>query len=104
MSRADYPTEGTIRAVLLWRAEQFARATGMPLSAIASRAVNDPAFFLRLGRGRNFTVATYQRLMSWFDRHWPDSPTISVPSSLRATKMNVNADFCRAESLTRSSS
>jgi hypothetical protein len=104
MTSADYPTDADIRAVLLRRAEQFARVTGMPPSAIAKQSVNDPAFFLRLARGRNFTVSTYQRVMSWLDRHWPDAPLISLPSSLRATKMNVNADFCRAESLTRSSS
>lgn len=104
MTHAKYPTDDDIRAALLGRAAQFTKTTGMAQSAVAKHSVNDPAFFLRLSQGRNFTVSTYQRVMTWLDCHWPDTATISIASSLRSTKITVNGGFCREEKSTLLSS
>ncbi len=99
----DYPTSASIRAVLLWRASRFTELTGVTLSAIAKQAINDPALFTRVARGCNFTVLTYQRVMSWLDDNWPGGNAITVPSSLQMTK-KVNPKFCHLTSLTGLSS
>lgn len=102
MTCSDYPSGADIRAVLLWRAQLFTELTGMKPSTISLHALNDPAMLSRLSKGSNFTVNTYQRLMDWFDNHWPASTAITVPSSLQMTK-NVKPDFCHLSNLTRGS-
>jgi len=103
MTRAKYPTDADIRAVLLWRAARFSRQTGIPPTTIARQSVNDSALFSRLVKGRNFTVATYQKVMDWLDDNWPAGASMTVPSSLQMTR-KVNRDFCAGEGLTHRSS
>lgn len=103
MTRAEYPTGADIRAVLLWRAQSFTRLTGVPLSEIAKRSLNDPARLARLAKGHNFTIQTYERVMDWLDDNWPKRRAITVPSSLQMTK-KVNGQFCQTTSLTGNSS
>lgn len=100
MTSSNYPTGANIRAVLLWRAKRFTRLTGVPPYAIAKNALNDPALLMRVAKGHNFTIQTYQRVMDWLDDHWPGDQTITVPSSLQMTK-KVNQNLCH---LTRDSS
>lgn len=103
MTRAKYPTGADIRAVLLWRAKSYTRMTGIPLTVIAKRSLNDPALLTRVAKGHNFTIQTYDRVMRWFDDNWPQGREITVPSSLQLTK-KVKAEFCHLTNLTPSSS
>jgi hypothetical protein len=75
--RPQWPTEATIRAVMLARAREFSSLTGMGLSVISKLAARDTAFLPRVAKGKNFTVAKYQQVMSWFDQHWCD-PQVSL--------------------------
>lgn len=103
MTRTEYPTGADIRAVLLWRAESFTQQTGIPLTVIAKRSLNDPALLTRVAKGHNFTIQTYQKVMDWLDDNWPRGRAITVPSSFRMTK-KVNGKFCQPTSLTHTSS
>jgi len=85
-----YPTGEQLRAALLERVARFTHVTGVAQSAIAKQSVNDPAFFTRLAKGRNFTIATYQRAMDWLDQHWP------AASALQLTKPSTS--FCQMTS------
>lgn len=85
--KLTYPSDTDLREVLLQRASRFSDVTGASLSAIARCAVNDSAFFVRLAKGRNFTVGTYQRVMSWLDQRWPESDDIT-DSVERSTEVN----------------
>lgn len=76
-----YPTGEQLRAALLDRVTRYSHETGVAQSAIAKQSVNDPAFFTRLAKGRNFTVQTYQRVMDWFDEHWPTSSTFQLTNA-----------------------
>ena len=64
--------EETLRLHLRLCAEAFERATGASAATIGKRALNDNTFFQRTAGGQNFTVRTYDRLLSWFDEHWPE--------------------------------
>ncbi len=86
----NYPTGEELRAALLDRVTRFTHVTGIAQSAIAKQSVNDPAFFARLAKGRNFTIVTYQRVMDWLDQHWP------TPSVLQLT--NSSTSICQITS------
>lgn len=86
----NYTTGEQLRADLLDRVTLYSHLTGEAQSAIAKQSVNDPAFFTRLARGRNFTVSTYQQVMNWLDDHWPAS------SALHLTKGSTS--FCQMTS------
>jgi hypothetical protein len=78
MSEPAYPTVKAIRDALLTRAAEFTRITGMSAAEIGKRALKDPAFVYKARDGRNFTVQSYRKLMTWLDRRWPPD---SVPAA-----------------------
>jgi hypothetical protein len=41
-------------------------------ATIARQCAGDGDFFARLKRGGGLTVRTYDRVVAWFARHWPD--------------------------------
>ena len=69
MASPDYPYADRLRNRVLRRAQAFARESGMPLSMIGKRAINDPALVHSLANGRNLTLRTYERVMRWLDTH-----------------------------------
>lgn len=56
-----------LRRTMLRRARAYCRERKTGLSNVGKSAVNDGTFFTDLEGGRNFTVATYNRVMDWFD-------------------------------------
>lgn len=64
----DLPSERQIRDGLLVRAKEFSASSGVPLTEIGKKAVNDSAILSRIEQGHNFTIGTYSRLMTWLDR------------------------------------
>ena len=46
--------------------------TGLSRSAVTELLLGDPAFCSRIGGGKNFTAATYDRLMGGMAAIWPD--------------------------------
>lgn len=45
--------------------------TGMSWSAIGKAAINDSAFLTRASEGANFTINTYQKVMTYMHRRMP---------------------------------
>lgn len=65
--------EAILKAHLRRLADAFTAATGVPDSAIGSRAVNHSRFFQRLSDPDNsLTLKTYDRLALWFSENWPE--------------------------------
>ena len=69
MGLPNYPSADSIRAALLVRADALALKAGLSRSAISKSALNDPSFLQKVADGENFTVRSYERLMSWIDAH-----------------------------------
>ncbi|MGQ4273432.1 hypothetical protein [Terrihabitans sp. B22-R8] len=63
--------EHVLRAHLVELSARFAAATGMSDGMVGRRALNDSTFMARIAEGQNFTVKTYDRLVSWFAANWP---------------------------------
>jgi hypothetical protein len=70
----------TARINLTILATEFASASDISLQAIGQRALKDNTFFVRLGAGSGFTVDTYDRLIRWFSKNWPDG--VAWPSEI----------------------
>jgi hypothetical protein len=66
-----YPTEAEIRSALIERAAVFCRLTGKSRSEIGLGALNDGAVITQIIGGRNFTMETYRKVMTWLDANWP---------------------------------
>jgi hypothetical protein len=69
---SSYPDATEIRRALISRVREFSKATGMPVSKISHKATNDTQFLFDVHRGKNFTVARYQKVQTWLDENWPD--------------------------------
>lgn len=80
MSEPAYPSVKAIREALLTRAAEYTRITGISAAEIGKRALKDPAFIYKARDGRNFTIASYRKLMTWFDRRWPPD-SVPAPAS-----------------------
>jgi hypothetical protein len=65
---ATYPTSQEIREAMLARVDKFCELTNMRASVVCKAALSDPNFFANVKDGRNFTVATYDRLNAWLDK------------------------------------
>ena len=65
---ATYPTASEIRESMLVRVNKFCELTDMRASVVCKAALADPNFLANVKGGRNFTVATYDRLNAWLDR------------------------------------
>ena len=66
---SDYPRADKIREALLSRADALSNRTGLHRSAISKRAVNDTSFLHKVAAGENFTIRSYERVMTWIDTH-----------------------------------
>lgn len=71
MGRGSYPSWDDLRAAVRSRVERFGRLTGRSPTAIGRAALRDDHAVFRMLDGGNFTIRSYQRLMKWFDDHWP---------------------------------
>lgn len=60
------------RSNLLAVATAFAEAEGVSLASIGQRALKDNTFFSRVASGSNFTVETYDRVVKWLSKNWPE--------------------------------
>ena len=56
---------------LLTRADEFCARTGMAKSTLATKAVNDGKFFIRLDAGGDFSVGIYSKFIEYFEAHEP---------------------------------
>lgn len=66
--------EKILRGQLLELAEAFSAATGIPASAIGSRAVNYSYFFERISDPKiSLTLRTYDKVVAWFSANWPEN-------------------------------
>jgi hypothetical protein len=54
-------------------ARAYAAASGLAMTTIGMRSARDARFFDRLADGKGFTVKTYDLVMNWFSRNWPDA-------------------------------
>lgn len=74
------PTVKQIREALLAAGGEYCRlqrATGgdlVSLPKLARAIVNDKNFFRRVESGENFTINSYEQIMEWLDKHWPEGP------------------------------
>jgi hypothetical protein len=50
----------------------FCAATDEKPSAVTKEVMNDTTSWRKLVAGRNFTIATYQKLQAHLDKKWPD--------------------------------
>jgi hypothetical protein len=65
--------EHDLRRILIETASAFALASDCAVSTVARRCKNDSAFFERLkDTSKSFTVRTYDEVMDWFMKNWPD--------------------------------
>ena len=64
--------EKALREHLNVIANQYYELTGWTPSHIGAHALGDATFFRRLNQGAGFTVATYDRLIKWSVKQWPD--------------------------------
>ena len=60
-----------LRDHLLELAHQFALRRNITLWRVGALAARDGKFFLRLKKGGNCTIKTYQRVLAWFSENWP---------------------------------
>jgi hypothetical protein len=67
-----YPDATTIRRALISRVREFSTLAGMPVSKISHKATNDTQFLFDVHRGKNFTIARYQKVQTWLDENWPN--------------------------------
>jgi len=72
MTQPAVPSESAIRAALLDRIESYSRHVGVAPSGFCWAVMGDSTFYGKLKKGANFTVATYQRIFDYIDRH-PDA-------------------------------
>lgn len=52
---------------LLEEIEAYLKATGETPAGFGKAALKDPSFVLRLRRGRNYTMATYRKVMKFIE-------------------------------------
>lgn len=82
--------EEMLKRYLLALAGAYSDATGVPLSAIGSRALNHSRFFERLADPENsLTLKTYDRVTQWFSDNWPDKA--AWPSEIERPEQTVAA-------------
>ena len=81
MTESKYPDAEDLRRALLTRADEYSRAARISLSDLGKKIVNQKGFFSRIGRGDNFTVETYARVMKWFDENPPPASGVETGSS-----------------------
>lgn len=60
-------TEEAVRASLLERATAYCKANRSSFSHIGDKAVSDSKFLARVQSGENFTIKTYQKVLTWLD-------------------------------------
>jgi hypothetical protein len=66
------PSSDKLIQALLARAERYSKRSGVTLSEIGKRAVNDVAFISDLKGGRNVTMKLYDRFREFLDDNEPD--------------------------------
>jgi hypothetical protein len=59
------PTGADLRRILLDRCDAFCRKTGAAPSALAKSLSGNSGFLLRVARGGNLTIDTYDEFMGW---------------------------------------
>lgn len=66
----------------------YEKASKLSPSTVWMRAAKDARFMSRIDAGSSFTVKTYDSVMRWFSRNWPDGAkwpkTVARPSSREA--------------------
>jgi hypothetical protein len=65
---SHYPRADQIRDALLTNTAAMAVLMGLPVSAVSKMALNDTSFIHKVAQGGNFTIESYDRMMSWIDK------------------------------------
>lgn len=68
---------------ILKAVKSYCEKTGREPGGVANIIVNDGKFFDRLESGGGCTMATYEKVMSWFAEHTPTEPSKKVNNKLR---------------------
>ena len=68
-SHATHPSEQEIRAALISRMDAYCEKANIAASSVCALVMNDTSFMRKVKHGKNFTVASYQRLMDFLDEH-----------------------------------
>lgn len=58
---------------LIREADAYCQRAGITRARLATLVMNDNKFFARIERGGGFTVATFERFMTFFADHPPQS-------------------------------
>lgn len=64
--------EETLRKNLIDLAASYSSATGASCASIGQFSLNDNTFFSRIQAGKGFTIGTFDRVVAWFSKNWPD--------------------------------
>ena len=65
--------EKVLRQSLLNTATVYAEASGCAISTVSRRVKNNAAFFKDIADpSKSFTARTYDDVMRWFARNWPE--------------------------------
>jgi hypothetical protein len=76
MAKRSYPSGTEVRKALVERAALYSELTNTGISSIGREAVNDSNFLREVGAGRNFTIGSYDSVMRWLDKHWPQERAV----------------------------
>ena len=90
-ARMAYPTESEIRSALIERMQAFCDASGKAPSMVCRAVMNDTTFFSKIVAGGNFTIATYQRFQTHFDKNWPRVPAERKRATSKQRRRNGGA-------------
>ena len=66
-------------------------ATGRSESRISDLACANPYLFKRLRANRGCTIATYNRVLTWFSDHWPEG--VEWPADIPRPWASAIAEF-----------
>jgi hypothetical protein len=74
---------------LLAVARAYAKAEGVKLSTVSSRALDDGKRLAAIVNGADIRVGRFERTMQWFSDHWPEGVRWPVDVPRPKTRVNV---------------
>lgn len=80
--------------LLISLAEQLSSHLDLSEQTLSNKAVGHARLFSRLRSGKGCTVATYHRVVAWFDANWPED--VAWPSDLPRPSTQQTSQECVA--------